>query len=269
MKILEMIRFLVFPPKCIGCGDILHYDRASCAFCEVCEVKWEQEKARIAARAGGVAVREITPADSGADREVYAMYLVGYKPGSRGDIVARIIMKLKDTAQSNAVDFAAEEFANLIFEGAPLVYSGGSAHENAVITWIPRSRSAMRDVGFDHMELVAKALSKRLGIPARRLMKRTSFAAEQKRLGAKQRKDNAKRRMKLINGISLDSATVILIDDIVTTGASVAAASELLMGAGAGQVIVAVLASTERDEYRPNHTRKHFNIIKMRKSKEP
>lgn len=260
MRILD----LIFPPKCAGCGDLLKYDVVDSAFCDICKTKWEQEKSITSDKAAGVAVRRLEEY-LGASDEWYAMYLVSYKVGERADIVDRAIMKLKDTANRRIVELFASELAALILTGAPMVCEGGSLHENAVITWIPRSRKARGSAGFDHMEYVARTLSQKLDIPAEKLLARSFFGKEQKHLGALERLLNAKRSIKLAPDASPASKTVILIDDIVTTGASVAAASDVLCEAGAGQVICAVIAASEREEKVHRKLSDNFNIIKKRK----
>ncbi len=260
MKILD----LIFPPKCSGCGDLLKYDVMDSAFCTICKVKWEQEKSFTSDKAAGVAVRRLA-SEPDADDGRYAMYLVNYKVGERADIVDRIIMKLKDTANRRVVEFCAAELASLIRAGAPIVCEGGLLHEDAVITWIPRSRRARNNAGFDHMEYVARALSEKLDIPTLKLLVRTFSGKEQKHLGAADRMINAKRSIKLAPDASLGSKTVILIDDIVTTGASVAAASDVLCEGGARQVICAVIAASEREEKAHKKLSDNFNIIKKRK----
>ncbi len=260
MKILD----LIFPPKCAGCGDLLKYDVIDSAFCSICKAKWEQEKSLTSDKAAGVAVRKLA-SDSDKDDERYAMYLVSYKVGERADIVDSVIMKLKDTANKRVVEFFADELAALIRAGAPIVCEGGSLHSHAVITWIPRSRKARNNAGFDHMEYVAAELSKKLDIPAKKLLVRTFSGKEQKHLGAAERTVNAKRSIRLASSVSLESKTVILIDDIVTTGASVAAASDVLCEVGAGQVICAVIAASEREEKAHKRLSDNFNIIKKRK----
>ena len=234
------------------------------AFCPVCKTKWEQEKSIASDKAAGVAVRKLE-GDLNNDDEHYAMYLVSYKVGERADIVDRVIMKLKDTANRRVVEFLASELAALILSGAPIVCEGGSLYESAVITWIPRSRKTRNNAGFDHMEYVAKDISKKLGIPSERLLARSFFGKEQKHLGAAERRINAKRSIKLAPHVSLESKVVILIDDIVTTGASVAAASDILREGGAGQVICVVIAASEREEKVHKKLSDNFNIIKKRK----
>ena len=107
----------------------------------------------------------------------------------------------------------------------PLICKGGSCHEDAVIAWIPRRGSSVFKYGFDHMSRVARALSKKTGVPWQRLIKRSFAGAEQKSLTGKQRRINADRSLHMMKGADVSGKTVLLIDDIVTSGASLSAAS--------------------------------------------
>lgn len=105
----------------------------------------------------------------------------------------------------------------------------------AVVTWVPTTAARRRERGYDQSLLLAKAVARRLGLPCRRLLRRTGYAQE----GL----DGASRR----GGPQLSArrevaATVLLIDDVVTTGATLAAAAAALRAAGSSAVYAGALA---------------------------
>lgn len=113
-----------------------------------------------------------------------------------------------------------------------------------VVTWAPASPARRRRRGFDQSELLARAFARRQRLPARRLLRRVDDLAQTAR-------DLEGRR----SGPSLAAVgrrlrfkpTVILVDDVSTTGATLASAADVLRRRGAGSVIglVVTLVSPE------------------------
>ena len=104
-----------------------------------------------------------------------------------------------------------------------------------LVTWVPTTAARRHERGYDQSLLLAKAVARRLGLPCRRLLRRRGQAQEG--LGGAARRAgpdlSARRAM---------SECVLLIDDVVTTGATLAAAAEALRASGAPEVYAGVLA---------------------------
>lgn len=255
------IRDLFFPPKCAACGTLLDVSMFAEPFCEHCMAKWEFSKKAAFDEYHGQPTRVFTDCD--CDKYGRAMFVLYYEPRQYSNVESKLLFSIKDRGEERSVDFAARELADMIRRNVPFL---DNTRDNFVIVWVPRRIGAVREHGFDHMEKVAKRLSHYLSVPFERIIRRRPFAFEQKHLSLKKRKRNANATMSLTKNASLENKTVILIDDIVTTGASLEAASSLLMHSGASQVITAVLCasrSAQKDTYR---TKNGFNIIKNRKS---
>ncbi len=122
-----------------------------------------------------------------------------------------------------------------------------------LITWIPADPIAYKRRGFDHMAYVADALSKRIGLSAKPLLYKRSIK-DQRSLNRSDRQLNM-REVFLVNkpktGSSLNSKdiyfdeirakNIILIDDVFTTGATLSAATNVLLNAKANEVRVATI----------------------------
>ncbi len=117
---------------------------------------------------------------------------------------------------------------------------------DTVVTFCPRRRSAVRDHGFDQSEELARRIAARSGARFEVLLERRPFhiSREQKHLDSTGRYENSRNAVRLtLEGAEAAGERVILIDDIVTTGATISAAADLLRSAGVQLVIAACLAT--------------------------
>lgn len=113
-----------------------------------------------------------------------------------------------------------------------------------VITYLPTARAHIRQRGYDHSRLIAKHLARRRKLKLQNLLirKRT----------ARQVGSSRQARLQQAKGLyksrrSLDpKVTYILIDDVVTTGASVYYAAKAMRAAGAEKIAVITVAYTPR-----------------------
>ena len=108
------------------------------------------------------------------------------------------------------------------------------------VTWAPTSRRRRRERGFDQAEVVARRVALQLGLPAQRLLERDDAGHEQTGLDRARRLHGPTFRARP----GLARARVLLIDDVVTTGATLRAAADALYAAGAWTVVTAAVAAT-------------------------
>lgn len=107
--------------------------------------------------------------------------------------------------------------------------------EAAMVTWVPARRADRRTRGFDHAEVIARHVAGRLGLPVAGVLARTSARPDQVGLGRAQRWKN------LAGAFTSRPAAgvVLLVDDLVTTGATASACARALRAGGATQVELA------------------------------
>lgn len=145
------------------------------------------------------------------------------------DLVRDLITGLKYRRNPNVVQW----FVDIAHE----VHHGFDSVD--VITWAPTSRQRRHSRGFDQAELIARALARRWFLPVRPLLVRGAGPA-QTGLDRRQRLGGPEFRARRVAG----GAHVLVIDDVVTTGATLRAAIQALGDAGAARVSALALAAT-------------------------
>ena len=110
-----------------------------------------------------------------------------------------------------------------------------------VITWVPVSRKRGRNRGYDQAELLAKAIAKELGMKCERLLQKKRDTPAQSTVSGE-----ARRRANVSGAFSVtgDAAEkrVLLVDDIITTGATMSECARVLLMAGAEDVAACTAA---------------------------
>jgi len=107
-----------------------------------------------------------------------------------------------------------------------------------VVTWAPTTRGRRRRRGYDQAELLARLVARRLGRPCRRLLARLPGPA-QTGLPLAQR-----RAAPVFHARTASRPHVLVVDDVVTSGATLSAAARALRAAGATEVDAVVAART-------------------------
>jgi ComF family protein len=112
--------------------------------------------------------------------------------------------------------------------------------EDAEIVTIPASRAAMRRRGYDPVALMVR----KAGFRRSRILSLTRVTSTQKSLSVSDREQNRRDSMRALR--SLDGRRFVIVDDVVTTGATLIEARRALTRAGGEVIGAAALAFTSR-----------------------
>lgn len=237
--IVQSLLDLVFVPKCAACGRAVESGKIS--LCPDCEYVHSLESKQLC-----------TDCDMPypycrcyvhyGDMRFKILRVTGYKT-NEGSVAKQMLLGLKDNIHRAAIERMTNEMVQVLKRRAPDTVE---YPRSSVIVWIPRSERARRDAGHDQSFLLAKSISEKTGIELAEVFVSRGKKA-QKTLNKEERMINAELSYDIIRDVyDFVGKTVIIVDDIITSGASVGVCGGMLTEAGAYNVLALVYAKTEK-----------------------
>ena len=216
MRLYHIIVGLLFPPKCVLCGALLKKEETD--LCRVCR----QEAPEYPNRK-----EKLQFLDS--------FVAVWYYEGS----VRKSLLRYKFyNARSYATAYG-KLLAMKIQETHPEGFD--------VLTWVPVSSLRRLRRGYDQVELLARAVGKELGMRPVPLLKKVRHNRPQSGIpGPEKRRANVLGVYREINRERIPGKRILLLDDILTTGATAGEAARVLLTAGAEEVHCAAVAAARK-----------------------
>lgn len=112
-----------------------------------------------------------------------------------------------------------------------------------LISWVPLSRNRLKERGYDQAMLLAMAAALELDDVAVSTLEKTMEAQKQSLMGSpEKRRANISGAYRAADPELVNGKRVLLIDDIVTTGATLSECAKTLLAAGASEVLCAAVA---------------------------
>ena len=215
----EALLNLLYPPSCLGCGAYL--SDSTPPLCHRCLHRLEQPDAdALHAR-----LHRLTDPD--ALDAAFALWLF-----DEGGTVQRIQHLLK--------------YGNRPRYGVALGRIMGKAYANSLpdlVLPVPLHRARLYERGYNQSAMLTRGMAESLGVPAATdVLVRTRATRSQTRLSREARWQNVSGAFALTEAEAVADKHILLIDDVLTTGATLAAAAATLKAAGAASVTAATLA---------------------------
>ena len=213
---------LLYPNRCGCCGERIPWDALLCGDCR---------KALDALRISAADWLCCHEGESFPWAGVFTVF--SYEAEAKAGILA-----MKDGAQGFG-RYAGELLAEQVRAAMPPA-------EIDCVTWVPVSAARRRRQGYAHAELLGKTAAKALGRPAAGdLLTQSDSRLRQHQLSAEERAvfgSNFRGTDRDLSG-----QTVLLTDDVLTTGSTMRCCTELLLGMGAARVFAAAAACRVRE----------------------
>jgi ComF family protein len=212
-KIVKLTLDALFPPKCPFCGKLAEPETSACPDCA-------GELTLDILRSGETAFFESVCAPyeyGGKVRDA----VTGYKFGGATSRAEPFALAMTDTLRKYAITADC-------------------------VTWVPLGKKRLRERGYNQSKLLARAVARNLGLPSRELLVRSRETKANSSLeSAESRAENVRGAFKIAGNAGIPAA-VLLIDDVVTTGATLSECARELRLAGAERVVCACAATTAR-----------------------
>lgn len=113
------------------------------------------------------------------------------------------------------------------------------------ITFVPSGVKRIKERGFNIAKLLAENLGKNLNLPVVDTMERLN-ESHQINKDYKSRQDNIKNAFKILNNVDVKNKTILIVDDVYTTGATMNECARILKLAGAKEIFCLTLAHTPK-----------------------
>jgi len=111
-----------------------------------------------------------------------------------------------------------------------------------MITFVPSSADRVIKRGFNQSKVLAKHLSDSYGIPMADYIEKIASTKNQNELARQDRLSNLKNAFRAKGSVNLTGLTILIVDDVMTTGATLNECAIALLKAGAGSVRCLTLA---------------------------
>lgn len=211
------------PHLCYGCGEI---GQALCRGC-IDDIVFEPFGRCV--RCLGPVVAEVQLCGRcQKSSSCVGMWCVNLREG--------VLRQAVDDYKFEAVRELGASLAELLDRSAPLF-----AH--ATVTAVPTARKHIRTLGYDHAALVARRFADRRRLPFSPLLERQTEQAQHRLV----RTARLKAAPRLFRPVGDASGEIVLVDDILTTGATLEAAAACLKAAGAEKVYGLIIARQPLD----------------------
>lgn len=225
---------ILFPPRCPVCDAVLHTGQRICADCRKEAVCVSEPVCKKCGKPMEDEQREYC-ADCLKRHHFFAQ---GKAVFVYGGGIRRSMYRFKYANKREYAEFYAQEAIRL--HGEWLEKKGIEA-----VVPVPMYFWKERGRGYNQAAVFAGALARRLGLPLERhLVRRVRDTTPQKELNDMERKANLKKAFQLVPNI-VQYKRVLLVDDIYTTGSTVDAVAQVLLGGGVQEVYVLCISIGE------------------------
>ena len=220
MRLPRVLPDLLYPPKCPFCGRILEpgEDRM-CVLCRR-ELPWTDGPG---------------PAPEGCEACLSPLH---YRDGVR-----RAVRGYKFRGGAARAELFGELMARCL--------AGCRDGRLDLVTWVPLHPKRKKRRGYDQAELLARRAAELCGVPAVPTLEKVRHTGAQSQQSTEEdRRANVEGAYRALPGLDLTGKRMVLVDDVVTTGSTMAQCAACLRGAGAAAVVGLTFARAGHREAR-------------------
>ncbi|MEA1912965.1 MAG: ComF family protein [candidate division WOR-3 bacterium] len=234
LRILQNIADFIFPPFCAICGNDLDGEKVVCKECFGKVHFVSNSQCRIC----GKPIKSGTICKSCRENLPSFNFVIGC--GSYVPPLSNIIKLYKYNRRPSL----SERLARLLYSS---YQTRGDVKGIKLVTWVPMRRAKIRERGYNQSRILAREFTFIAGLKSVKLLRKVKNIQSQTKLSSCERLVNVQGAFRvdyeILNALDSDlKKEVILIDDVLTTGATLNECSKVLKKAGFSRVIGLVSA---------------------------
>lgn len=231
MKLLEILKTALFTKRCALCGEVIAVDET---FCEEC-LKPPEISGEICKFCGCSSIDCRCRKHKSEYKQIVAPF---YYDGS----VVRAVNSFKENDMPFIADYLSERMVEAITRNyADIAFD--------MITFVPLDELKIRVRGYNQSQLLADRISKRINVPVMEVLYKCRYTGT-----LHKNKKHIKRSVMVFGAYDvyeeckqeLDGKTILLIDDVKTTGSTLNECAKMLKIYGAKEVYAASAAITKK-----------------------
>jgi len=213
MGIFSPLLDILFPPRCVFCAALLY--KGSKGICPECLEK--------------------LPLTGNHASQKGQFYSLCVSPLYYEDDVRESLLRYKFKSSTGY----AEHYGKLMAECVRKELSG----RYDFISWVPLSKKRLKERGYDQARLLAEALAGELDAELKGSLEKTRNSPKQSTMGSpEKRRANISGAYRVTDRALVEGKRILLIDDIITSGSTLAECARMLRQSGAAEVVCATVA---------------------------
>lgn len=225
---IDRLQHMIFTSKCLFCNELLHYNEFVCDKCINEIVQLPEDRCCSCLEKDCVCLGKY-----------YFSYLIS--PFIYEDKVKDAVIDMK----FNGLGYNAKAFSKVIFKK---LNKFKYKKEIDLVVEVPMYYTKRWHRGYNQSELIAKYLSDEMNLRYyKRIITKIKNTKEQNKLSYNLRVNNLKDCYKIFDSSKIKGKTVLLVDDVFTTGSTVNECSKVLLENGAKKVFVATCCVVKKE----------------------
>lgn len=224
MKILNFLLTFIYPKTCMSCNTLLNYN-TKIELCDNCAKDFNPYR-------GNRCITCDRPIDNTGECSICKSekkyFEKGYCVYPYAGAVRNTILNFKFKNMALYYTYLGSKMTEYYFEYIMESYD--------YITAVPIHKKKLKVRGYNQAELLAEYISEQINIPYCTVLKRTVNTKPQNALNKKERVVNIKNAFSLIDNINIKNKSILIVDDIFTTGTTINECCKVLKKAGAFKV---------------------------------
>jgi ComF family protein len=218
---------LLYPTPCLSCEKML--DKSEMLLCVSCRMNMPET---------GHHRTEVSELSNKFAGKVRVQHVAAYYSFAKGSVVQKLIHQVKYKDKTEAAETVGQWYGHQLLAECPWI------NEIDLLVGVPLHKKRLRKRGYNQADYISAGISKATDIPTRSdIMVRTNFSGSQTRKNRFQRWLNVQTVFRVSKPDEVHGKHIAIVDDVLTTGATIEACAIELHRAGCRAVSVLTIAA--------------------------